>query len=64
MPEPSHTIMPEGTTQKIWLMAPSEDRANLRSETPPGFARAVFQANKSAVDSDDGSNGTQSADRK
>lgn len=28
---------------KIHLMAPSPDRANLRSATPMGFARAVFQ---------------------
>jgi hypothetical protein len=27
------------------LMPPSEDRADLRSETPMGFARAVFNAN-------------------
>lgn len=45
MPLPIHTTPPEGVTQKIWLMAPSDDRENLRSETPPGFARAVFEAN-------------------
>lgn len=45
MPEPTHLTPPEGTTQKIWLMAPSEDRADLRAETPPGFARAVFLLN-------------------
>lgn len=45
MPTPTHLEQPEGTTQKIWLMAPSEDRADLRSETPPGFAKAVFEAN-------------------
>lgn len=28
-----------------WLMPPSEERANLRSETPPGFAKAEFLAN-------------------
>jgi len=27
-------------------LPPSEDRANLRSETPMGFARAVFEANR------------------
>jgi hypothetical protein len=30
---------------KMHLMAPGADRANLRSATPPGFARAVFHAN-------------------
>ncbi len=28
---------------KMWLMPPSEERANLRSATPKGFARAVFE---------------------
>jgi len=32
---------------KMHLMAPSENRANLRAATPPGFARAVFEANAS-----------------
>lgn len=30
---------------KMWLIPPSADQANLRSETPMGFARAVFEAN-------------------
>lgn len=30
---------------KIHRMAPGPDRANLRSLTPPGFARAVYEAN-------------------
>lgn len=30
---------------KMWRLPPSEDRANLRSETPKGFAQAVFEAN-------------------
>jgi len=30
---------------RIHLMPPSPDRANRRSETPMGFARAVFEAN-------------------
>ena len=34
---------------KMHLMPPSEDRANLRSETPMGFAHAVFQSNKSLM---------------
>jgi hypothetical protein len=45
MPEPMHVEEPEGVTQKIWLMPPSPERSNLRSETPRGFARAVFEAN-------------------
>jgi len=31
---------------KIHLMPPSPDRAKLRSITPPGFAKAFFEANK------------------
>jgi hypothetical protein len=30
---------------KMWRMAPSDERANERSATPMGFARAVFQSN-------------------
>lgn len=30
---------------KMHLLPPSEERANLRSATPAGFARAVFEAN-------------------
>jgi hypothetical protein len=33
----------------IHLMPPSADRANLRSATPAGFARAVYMANAPAV---------------
>lgn len=29
--------------QKIWRMPPSDDRRNLRSQTPKGFARAIFE---------------------
>ena len=46
MPEPIYKEKPEGVTEKIWLMPPSEDRANKRSETPMGFANAVFKANR------------------
>ncbi len=49
MPKPSHATEPVGVTEKIWLMPPSEDRANARSETPPGFAAAVFEANVEQV---------------
>ena len=30
---------------KMHLLSPSNERASLRSETPPGFAKAVFAAN-------------------
>lgn len=36
---------PDGITQAIWLATPGPERANFRSQTPPGFARAVFAAN-------------------
>lgn len=45
MPPAVHAQPPEGTEQKIWMMSPSEERGDLRSETPPAFARAVFMAN-------------------
>lgn len=43
MPEPKPVPATEGS--KMHLLPPSEDRANLRSKTPEGFARAVFEAN-------------------
>lgn len=46
MPAPLYVDEPPGVTEKIWRMSPSDDRADLRGETPPGFARAVFLANK------------------
>jgi hypothetical protein len=49
MPEFEYVTKPEGVTQKIWLASPGENRANERSETPQGFARAVYDANKSAI---------------
>lgn len=30
---------------RMHLLPPSEERANLRSATPTGFAKAVFEAN-------------------
>jgi hypothetical protein len=45
MPSKVHETEPAGVFEKIWKMPPSDDRADLRSETPPGFARAVFEAN-------------------
>lgn len=43
MPDKRPVEPTEGS--KMHLMAPGPERANLRSETPMGFARAVFQAN-------------------
>lgn len=48
MPPKSPVEPTEG--QKIWKMPPSEDRARLRSKTPAGFARAVFEANGQKVE--------------
>lgn len=45
MPEAHFIIKPEGTTQKIWLESPGEKRQEIRSETPEGFAKAVFISN-------------------
>ena len=42
---PKHPVRPtEGG--KIWRMAPSPRRAELRSITPAGFAKAFFEANQ------------------
>jgi hypothetical protein len=48
MPPAECIVKPEGVTQKIWLAPPGADRADIRSETPEGFARAVFTANNQA----------------
>ncbi len=45
MPPPMYTEPPEGVKELIWKMSPSDERADKRGETPPGFARAVFLAN-------------------
>jgi hypothetical protein len=42
---PSKTPVKPTQGMKLYWLGPSEDRANLRSETPTGFARAVFKAN-------------------
>jgi hypothetical protein len=34
---------------KLYWLPPSKDRANLRSVTPPGFAKATFEANDPAT---------------
>ena len=49
MPRPLVTEPPAGVEAKIWKMPPSPDRADLRSITPPGFAKAVFRANAELV---------------
>lgn len=36
---------PEPHRNDCWKATPSDDRADLRAETPRGFARAVFEAN-------------------
>lgn len=43
MPEKIHKKPVQGS--RMHLMPPSDDRANLRSATPHGFAQAVFEAN-------------------
>lgn len=46
MPEPTVTERPaDCDTKRIHFASPGEERANFRSETPMGFARAVFEAN-------------------
>jgi hypothetical protein len=45
MPRPEVNQKPADVRQACWLMPPSADRADLRAVTPPGFARAVFEAN-------------------
>jgi hypothetical protein len=44
VPIPKPVFPYEGS--RIHFIPPSEDRANIRSETPAGFARAVFLANE------------------
>jgi len=46
MPEPIYTSPPDGTDNRIHTMSPGPERADKRSETPLGFARAVYEANK------------------
>lgn len=45
MPEYEFVVKPEGVTEKIIDLSPSLFRQNLRSETPQGFAKAVFTSN-------------------
>lgn len=46
MPKPIYETEPEGVDDRLHMLPPSPQRANLRSKTPPGFARAVFEANR------------------
>ena len=50
MPRPIYDTQPEGVEPLIWKMSPGADRADKRSETPMGFARAVFAANSKKLD--------------
>lgn len=43
MPDPARVEPTEGS--KMHLMPPGDERSNLRSATPMGFAKAVFEAN-------------------
>jgi hypothetical protein len=43
-PEKNPVEPTEGS--KMWLLGPTKDRAEKRSITPPGFARAFFEANR------------------
>ncbi len=51
MPAFECLVRPDDVKESCWKMPPSAERADLRSITPPGFARAVFEANhrKAAV---------------
>lgn len=48
MPQPNHPVglVPD---DRIHKAAPSANRANFRSATPMGFARAVFEANETSI---------------
>ena len=49
MPDPIVIEQPDDVENKIHNMPPSSDRAEKRSATPEGFARAVFVANRENV---------------
>jgi hypothetical protein len=50
MPAPTVALKPHGVRQSVWMESPGPERANRRSVTPSGFARAVFGANATAHD--------------
>lgn len=43
---PKKMPIPATDGSRMHRLPPSKDRANLRSATPMGFARAVFESNK------------------
>jgi len=43
--QPKKTPVEPTEGQKIWRMPPSDKRKEMRSITPPGFAKAFFEAN-------------------
>ncbi|MEM7626539.1 MAG: hypothetical protein AAF333_13165 [Planctomycetota bacterium] len=47
MPQPKRVEPVQGS--KMHRMTPGPDRQRLRSQTPPGFAQAVFEANRERV---------------
>lgn len=49
---PPKRPVPPALGSKMHFLPPSEDRADLRSVTPEGFARAVFHANADRVNAD------------
>lgn len=44
LPEKKAIALDPKTHDRIWKMAPSPERQNLRSQTPEGFSRALFEA--------------------
>lgn len=48
---PEKRPAPAPHRQDCWMASPGDDRADIRSETPMGFARAVFEANHRHVTS-------------
>lgn len=49
MPKFIYDKEPEGVIEKIWMASPGDGRADLRSETPVNFARAVFESNRTGI---------------
>lgn len=45
MPEYEYLAKPDGVQESCWKCPPSKNRGDIRSETFPGFAQAVFRAN-------------------
>ncbi len=50
MPPFENLVRPDDVKESCWKMPPSAERADLRSVTPAGFARAVFDANHQHLD--------------